>query len=64
MYSKMPLGRRFYAANPEKMEDTFFSTASKAAESVRGQMKGPWAHVLSAMKMQGIATGMQGNQTV
>ena len=46
------------------MEDTFFSTASKAAESVRGQMKGPWAHVLSAMKMQGIATGMQGNQTV
>ena len=51
-------------ANLEKMEDTFFATVTKAAESVSGQMKGPWEHVLSAMKMQGTATGMQANQTV
>ena len=51
-------------ANLEKMEDTFFATVTKAAESVSGQMKGPWEHVLAAMKMQGTATGMQANQTV
>lgn len=51
-------------ANLEKMEDTFFATVSKAAESMSGQLKGPWEHVLSAMKMQGTATGSQAHQTV
>jgi hypothetical protein len=37
---------------------------TKAAESAGGQLKGPWEHVLSAMKIQGTATGMQANQTV
>ena len=51
-------------ANLEKMEDTFFSTVSKAAESAGGQLKGPWEHVLSAMKLQGTATGAQAHMTV
>lgn len=51
-------------ANLEKMEDTLFSTVAKAAESAGASMQGPWEHVLSAMKMQGTATGMQAHQTV
>jgi hypothetical protein len=50
--------------NLERMEDTFFATVAKATESVSGQLKGPWEHVLSAMKMQGTATGAQAHQTV
>ncbi|MBL8381901.1 MAG: hypothetical protein JNM90_02420 [Burkholderiales bacterium] len=51
-------------ANLEKMEDTFFATVAKAAESMSGPLKGPWEHVLAAMKLQGTATGMQASQSV
>jgi hypothetical protein len=51
-------------ANLEKMEDTLFATVSKAAESAGAAMKGPWEHVLAAMKMQGTATGAQAHLTV
>jgi hypothetical protein len=51
-------------SNLERMEDTFFATVAKATESVGGQLKGPWEHVMSAMKVQGTATGAQAHQTV
>jgi primosomal protein N'' len=51
-------------ANIEKMEDTFFATVTKAAETAGGSLQGPWEHVLSAMKMKGTDTGAQATQTV
>ncbi len=51
-------------ANLEKMEDTFFATVTKAAQSASAPLQGPWAHVLEAMKMQGTATGAQATMTV
>ena len=51
-------------ANLEKMEDTFFATVTKAAQSVSAPLQGPWAHVLEAMKLQGTATGAQATMTV
>lgn len=51
-------------ANLEKMEDTFFATVAKAAQSVGAPLQGPWAHVLEAMKLQGTATGAQATMTV
>jgi hypothetical protein len=51
-------------ANLEKMEDMFFATVTKAAESASAPLKGPWEHVLSAMKLQGSATGAQAHMTV
>ena len=51
-------------SNLEKMEDTFFATVTKAAQSVSAPLQGPWAHVLEAMRMQGTATGAQANMTV
>jgi hypothetical protein len=51
-------------ANIEKMEDTFFATVTKAAQSAGAPMQGPWAHVLDAMKIKGTDTGAQATQTV
>ena len=51
-------------ANIEKMEDTFFATVTKAAQSASAPMQGPWAHVLDAMKIKGTDTGAQATQTV
>ena len=44
-------------ASIEKMEDTFFTTVTKAAQSGTGPMQAPWEHVLSAMKLKGTDTG-------
>jgi hypothetical protein len=44
-------------ANLEKMEDVFFNTVAKAAEGAGGALKGPWEHVLEAMKVKGTDTG-------
>lgn len=46
-------------ANLEKMEDVFFSTVGKAAESAGGTLKGPWEQVLESMKIKGTDTGAQ-----
>jgi hypothetical protein len=35
----------------------FFSTVGKAAEGAGGALKGPWEHVLEAMKVKGTDTG-------
>ena len=51
-------------ANLEKMEDVFFATVTKAAQSVSVPMQGPWSHVLEAMKLQGTATGAKATVTV
>lgn len=51
-------------ANIEQMEDVFFSTVSKAAQSANGPLQGPWEHVLSAMKIKGTDTGAQATQSV
>lgn len=51
-------------ANLEKMEDTFFATVTKAAQSASAPLQGPWAHVLESMKLQGTATGAQATMTV
>jgi hypothetical protein len=44
-------------ANLEKMEDVFFSTVGKAAESAGSALKGPWEQVLEQMKVKGTDTG-------
>ena len=51
-------------ANLEKMEDTFFATVTKAAQSASAPLQGPWAQVLESMKLQGTATGSQATITV
>ena len=51
-------------ADLEKMEDMFLATVTKAAQTAGDQMKGPWEHVLDAMKLKGTATGNQANTTV
>lgn len=49
--------------NIEKMEDMFFKTVGKAAQSA-GSLQGPWEHVLESMKIKGTDTGAQAHQTV
>jgi hypothetical protein len=44
-------------ANLEKMEDVFFSTVGKAAESAGSALRGPWEQVLETMKVKGTGTG-------
>lgn len=48
----------------EKMEDMFFSTIGKAAESAGAPVQASWSHVLDAMKLKGTAVGGQANATV
>ena len=50
--------------NIEKMEDVFFKTVGKAAQSAGGTLQGPWEHALEAMKIKGSETGAQASQTV
>jgi len=51
-------------ANVEKMEDVFFTTVTKAAQSASGPLQAPWEHVLKAMKLKGTDTGVQASATV
>jgi hypothetical protein len=51
-------------ANIEKMEETFFTTVSKAAQGMPTTMQGPWQQVLNAGKANGTDTGAQATQTV
>ena len=51
-------------ANVEKMEDMFFDAVGKAVKDVSGPLQGPWAQVLSAMKLNGTSTGNQASQTI
>ncbi|WP_372525662.1 DUF6781 family protein [Piscinibacter sp.] len=51
-------------ANVEKLEDVFFATVSKAAQSASGPLQAPWEQVLKAMKLKGTDTGAQAISTV
>lgn len=51
-------------ANVEKMEDMFFATVTKAAQSSGGALQGPWDQVLASMKIKGTETGAQAATTV
>ena len=51
-------------AELEKMEDAFMSTVTKAAATAGEPLKGPWEHVLSAMKLKGTDTGAQATSAV
>ena len=51
-------------ANVEKMEDVFFQTVGKAAQSASGPLQGPWEQVLKAMKLKGTDTGAQATASV
>lgn len=51
-------------ANVEKMEDVFFDSVSKAVKDSGAALQGPWAQVLSAMKLSGTGTGTQASQTI
>lgn len=51
-------------ANVEKMEDVFFDAVGKAVKEVSGPLQGPWAQVLSAMKIQGTGTGNQATEAI
>jgi hypothetical protein len=51
-------------ANVEKMEDVFFTTVTKAAQSASGPLQAPWEQVLKAMKLKGTDTGAQATSTV
>jgi len=52
-------------ANLEKMEDTFFATIGKTAESGAGvALQGPWEQVLGAFQTKGSDSGARATQTV
>ncbi len=51
-------------ANVEKMEEMFFATVTKAAQSSGGALQGPWDQVLASMKIKGTETGAQAATTV
>ena len=51
-------------AGLEKMEDMFFSTIGKAAQSANVPLQGPWSSVLESMKQHGTVSGMKAAFTV
>ena len=51
-------------ANVEKMEDVFFTTVTKAAQSTGLPLQAPWEQVLKAMKLKGTDTGAHATATV
>jgi hypothetical protein len=51
-------------ADLEKMEDVFFATVTKAAQTAGAPLQGPWTQVLEAMKLKGTDTGAQAATTV
>ena len=51
-------------AELEKMEDVFFSTVTKAAQTAGAPLQGPWSHVLETMKLKGTDTGAQAATTI
>jgi len=48
----------------EKMEDMFFITVTKAAQTASDQLQGPWNQVLESMQLKGTASGAQATATV
>lgn len=48
----------------EKMEDLFFKTVSKAAESAGAPLQGPWSQVLDTMRVKGTGTGVQATAAI
>jgi hypothetical protein len=50
--------------NLEKMEDMFFTTVTKAAQSAGQPLQGPWDHVLDSLKLKGTDAGAQATATV
>jgi len=48
----------------EKMEDVFFTTIGKAAESAGAPVQASWTQVLDTMKLKGTAFGGQADATV
>lgn len=51
-------------AGLEKMEDMFFSSVGKAAQSANLPLQGPWASVIESMKQHGSASGTKAALTV
>jgi hypothetical protein len=51
-------------ANVEKLEDLFFTTVSKAAQSAGAPLQAPWQQVLGQMKLKGTDTGAQASASV
>ena len=51
-------------ADLEKMEDVFFATVTKAAQTAGAPLQGPWTQVLEVMKLKGTDTGAQAASTV
>ena len=51
-------------ADLEKMEDVFFTTVTKAAQTAGAPLQGPWSQVLESMKLKGTDTGAQAASTV
>ena len=51
-------------ANLEKMEDVFFSTVAKAAQTAGAPLQGPWDQALAALKLKGSDTGASASATV
>lgn len=48
----------------ERMEEMFFGAVTKAVKGVSAPLQGPWQQAMSAMKMEGSATGAQATQAV
>ena len=48
----------------EKMEDMFFTTVTKAAQTASEHLQGPWNQVLEGMQLKGTAAGAQATATV
>jgi hypothetical protein len=51
-------------ADLERMEDTFFASVGKAAQSAGAPLQGPWAQLLESMKLKGTDTGTQAHAAV
>jgi hypothetical protein len=51
-------------ANVEKIEDAFFSAATKAAQAAGGPLLGPWQQALDALREKGTDTGARASTTV
>lgn len=48
----------------EKMEDMLFAAVGKAAKGLDAPLRGPWDHVLDAMRIQGTSTGAQASASI
>lgn len=48
----------------EKMEDMLFAAVGKATKGLDAPLRGPWDHVLDAMRIQGTSTGAQASASI